>query len=193
MTKPIFVREDGSCGPAALTLIETMAREHKTIGSIAKALGISKRKLRTMFEKAKGENPEHLAYESGHADFEQQVTDIARGAALGVVIDEPVLDANGEQELNEDGSKKTEKVRVLSKAQSILLMYFTKTQLGWSEKGSAVSVQDNRINITLPAPISREEMFKRLGITAPLDFRRIKDVTPGSPGGIKIPLLEKKS
>jgi hypothetical protein len=66
------------------------------------------------------------------------------------------------------------------------LMSYTKAKLGWREAEPIVSNNENRIQIVLPAPTTREEMFKRLNLTGPLDFRRdksvphpmLKDVTP---------------
>lgn len=181
MTKPVYVREDGSCGPTALKMIEDMSADHKSQASIAVALGVSKKKFKEMLEKEKGENPERLAWEAGHAVAEQQFIDHGRAASLGDVTMEPMFDENHKPIIDEaTGEQKMEKVRVVSKAGAIQFIWFTKTQFGWTEKPTGATFQDNRINITLPAPTSREDYFKRLGIAGPLDFRKLKDVTPQS-------------
>lgn len=192
MTKPIYIRDDGTCGPAALKLIEDMARDAKSIGSIAKVLGCSQRKLKTIFERQKGENPERLAWESGRADHEQEFIDRMVGAIMGSVTYEEVIDEKtGMPALDGDGKPMLEKVRIVSKAAAIQGMFYAKAQLGWKEKDDGPVFQDNRINISLPDSLSREEMFKRLGIDAPLDFRKIKNVTPPEP--LALPSPEKKS
>lgn len=185
MTKPIYVRDDDTCGPAALQIIEDMARAFKSHASIAKVLGISTKKFKNMLERQKGENAERLAWESGHADFEQEIIDRAKAMAMGSLVEEPKLDAMGVPMVDEHGKPIMEKIRVLSKAETIAFIYFTKSRLGWQEKDNTTTFQDNRINITLPAPISAEEMFARLGLSGPLDFRKIKDVTPGVAGEVE--------
>lgn len=158
-----------------------MAREHKSHGSIAKVLGISVKRFKAMLERKKGDSEERLAWEAGHADFEQKFIDHGAAMALGEVVLEPMLDKDGLPMMDAEGKPMMEKVRVMSKTATIAYIYFTKARLGWQEKDSAATFQDNRINITLPAPITKEEMYKRLGMTGPDDFRKIKDVTPAAP------------
>lgn len=162
-------------------MIEDMAADHKSQASIAVALGVSKKKFKEILEKDKGENPSRLAWESGHAIAEQQVIDNMRAAMLGTMTFEPMVDADNKPIIDEEtGQQKLEKVRVVSKGAVIQGIWYTKTQFGWTEKPTGPTFQDNRINITLPAPTSREDYFKRLGIAGPLDFRKLKDVTPAS-------------
>lgn len=158
MTKPVLVRADGTLGPTALKMVEDMAAEGKTQRSIASALGLSKKKFEKMLDRNKGDNPERLAWEAGHSVIEQTAKDLLWSKAQG----------NG-------------------KDSAIALFFFCKTQLGWTEKPDGSLVQDNRIQITLPGPLSREDFYKSIGIEAPLDFRKDKSkahpLLPGSGDG----------
>lgn len=180
---------------AGLKLVEKMARDDKTLRSIAAKLGIPFRKLDKMLDRNKGDNPERIAWEHGHADHEQHVRDIVRAKALGDVVELPLRDERGNpvEALDEHGKPtgETQMVRVQipsnGKDSAVLLIWYTK-QLGWSEKPTGPIVNENRIQIVLPSPMTTDEYFKTLGIAAPLDFRKdkteplpafdIKDVTP---------------
>lgn len=195
MTAPILVKEEGnfvSLTPAGLQLVEKMARDDKTLRSIAAKLGLPFRKLDKMLDRAKGDNPERIAWESGHADHEQHVRDVVRAKALGDAVELPMVDERGDPLLDENGKFKLARVQIPNngKDSAVLLIWYTK-QLGWSEKPTGPVVNDNRIQITLPAPMTPEQYFKTLGIDAPLDFRKdktkpmlpfdVKDVTPMEP------------
>ena len=175
MTKAVLVRPDGTCGASGLALIEESAADNKTQGTIASMLGIPRKKFDAMLNRSKGDNPERLCWERGHARLEQKVADTMLAAAMGDVVDEVVLGADGAPIIDEaTGKPKVERVRVQSKIAATLMIYFSKARLGWQEKPTGALIQDNRIQITLPAPSTKEEMFRRLGIQGPLDFRKEK-------------------
>lgn len=185
MTAPIYWKDDNELKrvdltPTGLRLVEKMAREHKTIRYIASKIGLPFSKLNKMLDRNKGDNAERMAWERGHADFEQHVTDVVRGRALGDAIDLPILDENNEPIVDEvTGEYKTARVKIpgSGKDAAVLLIWFTK-QLGWSEKPTGPGiVNDNRIQITLPAPMSTKEYFETLGINAPLNFKKDKSKT----------------
>lgn len=188
MTKAVLVRDDGSLGPRALEIVEQMAGGGRTQATIAATLGLSRKKFETMLSRAKGENPERYAWERGHAKIEQRVADAMFAAGTGDLVEEIVLDKDTKQPVidEETGLEKTQMVRHVSKIGGAQLMFYAKTQLGWQEKSTGPLVQENRINITLPASMSIEEYYKMLGIDAPLDFRKdksipMKDVTKALP------------
>jgi hypothetical protein len=60
---------------SGVSLIEYLARAHSLPGHIASALGIPRKRLNLIFDRAKGDNPEHLAFERGHFAFQQEVID----------------------------------------------------------------------------------------------------------------------
>jgi hypothetical protein len=188
MTRPILVRQDGTLGPKALEMVETMASEGKTQRSIAAALGIPAKKFEKLLERNKGENEERLAWERGHAAIEQKVADSMLAAGMGTVIEKEEADS-------ETGEKVIVRERHISKVGGAQLIFYAKAQLGWTEKPTGALVNDNRIQITLPGALSMDDYFRGLGIDKPLDFRKdktkphpmLKDVTPAA-----LPAPEKK-
>lgn len=124
-----------------------MAAENKTQRSIAAELGVPYRSFEAMLNKEKGHNDLRLAWERGHAAVEQKIADFLLKSATGA-----------------------------SKGAVIAAVFFAKARLGWSDKEAPANVQNN-ININLPKPMSRDEYFKSLGISGPIDSR-MKDVTP---------------
>lgn len=171
MTKRVLIRPDGHCNPSGLELIEDLARKNRTQATIAVALGISKKKFETMISRAKGENEERLAWERGRADVEQRLLDVLTASALGELVEEDVLDEDG----NPTGEKQT--VRVQSKTGGIHAIFLAKSQHGWDEKGggsNSTTNNDNRIQITIPAPMERGELLKALGQDKIADFRKDK-------------------
>lgn len=178
MTSKLWQEDDGRTNltAAGLAMIERMARADQTLRSIASKLGLAFRKLDKMLDREKGDNPERIAWERGHADHEQHVRDIVRAKALGDVVELPIVDERGEPILDPETHQfKTARVQIPSngKDSAVLLIWYTK-QLGWSEKPSGPIVNDNRIQLTLAEPTTAEEMFKRLGVEGLLDFRRDK-------------------
>lgn len=181
MTTPVILWKDDATGRAALTkaglsLVETMARSDKTLRSIAAKLKMPFRKLDKMLDRNKGDNPERMAWELGHADHEQHVRDVVRAKALGDVVELPIVDERGDPIIDpETGDYKVARVQIPSngKEGAVLLIWYTK-QLGWSEKASGPVNNDNRIQLTLAEPTTMEDMFKRLGIEGLLDFRKDK-------------------
>lgn len=168
------MRSDGDVGPAGLRLIEEMAANNKTQGTIAAELGVSQKRLRTLMERQKGENAVRMAWEAGHAKLEQRVADAMLAAGLGTSVMEEAKDETGKVILNEDGTPRMVEVRYVSKMGATQLIFYSKVKLGWTEKPSGPLVQDNRIQITLPSPLSTEDYMKMLGQGAPLDFRKDK-------------------
>lgn len=201
MTKAIIVRNDNTLSPAGLKLVEKCSSEGKTQRYIAAELGIPLKTFEKMLERGKGNNPERLAWEAGHARYEQRAADALQSEAFGVLVDLETYDAEGQPILDEAGEPVRAKVRIpTSKGHIISLIYLTKARLGWSEKPHNL-VQDNRIQITLPGAMSGEDFFKGLGIDQPLDFRKdkskahpmLKDITPQRPvpAGLPAPAVEK--
>lgn len=175
MTKPLIMRGDGTVGPGGLRLIEEMAANNKTQGTIAAALGVSLKRLKRMFERDKGENDVRLAWEAGHSQLEQRVADAMLAAGMGTVVEEDAVDETGKPIYEEDGvTRRKMLTRYVSKMGATQLIFYSKVMLGWTEKPSGPLVQDNRIQITLPSPVSTEDYFKMLGQSAPLDFRKDK-------------------
>jgi hypothetical protein len=186
MTKPILVRPDGSIGPAGLKLIEKMASERKTQRTIAVALGISLKSFEKMMER-KTDTSVRMAWETGFAQFEQEVQDQMYASAFGGPVELERWDPEaGAVVKDEDG--KPEKVWVLaipnSKMGATMAMFFSKAKLGWKDSGNDQAVtQDNRIQITLPDSMGFGEMLHGLGQKEIMDFRKdktipIKDITP---------------
>lgn len=181
MATPVILWKDDGTGRVALTprglaLVESMARADKTLRSIAAKLKMPFRKLDKMLDRNKGDNPERMAWELGHADHEQHVRDVVRAKALGDCVELPIVDERGEPILDEEtGEFKMARVQIPSSGKdgAVLLIWYTK-QLGWSEKPTGVINNDNRIQLTLAEPTSAEDMFKRLGIEGLLDFRKDK-------------------
>lgn len=203
MTKPIVLRQDGSIGPAGLRLVEQRAREGKTQRSIAAELGLPLKKFEKMLEANKGDNDVRLFWERGHAFIEQKCADALLAAGMGTEerTEREMLDENANPVLDEHGQPRMETVieKTQSKIGGAQLMFYCKTRLGWTEKPTGPLVQDNRIQITIPASQTREELFEQLGIDGPLDFRKDKskpnamvDVTPkpDSPLGLPTPKKE---
>lgn len=162
-------------------MIEDMAARGRTQRTIAAELGVSHKKFEKMLERGKGDNEERLAWERGHAVIEQRVHDVLLASVMGDLVEEDVL--------GEDGAPTGEKqmVRVQSKLGGLHLMFYAKTRLGWQEKPTGPLIQENRINITIPGPMTHEEFFAATGVPMPLDYRKVKDVTPAalpSPEGV---------
>lgn len=176
MTKAIMVRPDGTLSPKALELLTQRAAEGKTQRSIAAELGLPLKKFELVLDRKKGDNPERLAWEAGHARIEQAVADSFLAAGMGQTIEAPQVDEQGNVMLNDDGSEKKVRVRGTNggKNSVIALIYYSKAQLGWTEKAAGALVNDNRIQITLPGPMTQEAWFKGLGIDKPLDYRKDK-------------------
>jgi hypothetical protein len=179
VTKPVLTRDDGTIAPGGLKLIERMASEHKTQRSIAAALGLAYKKFERMLEANKGDNEVRYAWERGFAVFEQDTVDKFKGMAFGDIVETYELNDDGEKIPDEDDPSGFKKVRIqapISKAQTIAAIFFAKTQLGWNEKPSGPMVQENKINITLPAPMGFGEFMNALGQTDIIDARKDKTI-----------------
>jgi hypothetical protein len=184
MTKPVLVRSDGTLGPTALKMVEDMAAAHQTQRTIAAALDISIKDFEKML--ASKSSPEaRLAWERGFAKVEQSADDHMRFAAFSDLVQVREWTEGGEPALDEHGQQRMVWVRgPVSKTSTIAAIYYTKARLGWSDTKVAANLnQDNRIQITLPAPMGFGEMLHGLGQTEIRDFRKdktvpIRDITP---------------
>lgn len=184
MTKPVLVKADGTLGPTALKMVEDMAAAHQTQRTIASALGVSIKE----FEKAlasKSNDEARLAWERGFAKVEQSADDHMRLAAFSDLVQVDEWQEDGERAVDANGQQKKVWVRgPVSKTSTIAAIYYTKARLGWSDTKISTNLnQDNRIQITLPAPMGFGEMLHGLGQKEIRDFRKdktipIKDVTP---------------
>lgn len=162
-------------------MIEDLAASGRSQRTIAAELGVSHKKFEKMLERGKGDNDERLAWERGFASHEQMVSDKMLADGMGTLREE--------DELDDDGVPTGNKVMVrhTSKGGSIQLIYYSKSRLGWQEKPTGPLIQENRINITIPGPMTHEEFFAATGVPMPLDYRKPKDVTPAalpSPEGV---------
>lgn len=78
----------------------------------------------------------------------------------------------------------------------IPLLFVAKTQLEWRENTPPQQNIENRISLTLPQPMSKEQYYASLGLTGPVDSRVIhvtpKTETPALPAGEDVPLYLKQ-
>lgn len=141
MTKAINVHPDGNFTPHALVKVTAWATEGKTKRWIAASLDVPFKRFEALMDKAKGDNPLRIAWETGYAAHEQEIVD--RLIAVG----------KGE-----------------SKGAMIALIFYSKAKLGWTDKADAPGTgADNRVQIFLPAPMARGEYYKMMGVQDPAD------------------------
>jgi len=55
----------------------------------------------------------------------------------------------------------------------IALIYYSKAKLGWRENEAPSEASTSNIKIILPAPMSREDYYRMLGITGPVDAANV--------------------
>lgn len=176
MTKPVGIREDGTLTPQAVTRIQTMASERKTLAFIASELGITKQQLMLLMEKNKGKNEVRLSYEAGRAVVEQSIVDAMYHEAMGVITEEVEESVETDEKTGEKIRVRTiTKTRTVSKAAATTAIWFTKTQFGWSEKEAQGQPQSN-VQIHLPASMTREQYYAMFGLTGPVPVAQVKEV-----------------
>lgn len=194
----LLTKANGEPNGNAIRVIEDMAAQNKTQATIAAAFRMSKKQFETLLQTKKGENEYRLAWERGRARHEQQHVDHFNSLALGeeTVSEEPLINENGTAVMewvvdtdedgkpikNPDGSvkmveqQKTQltKLRVVSKAGVIAGIFYAKTQLGWKEARDSgpAQGQGGGVTIYLPGSLSKEDYYKSLGQTRPIDTRK---------------------